>query len=497
MESSSALELANALITELAIAVVLIGFVTVLGYRGEKGMGAGMLGLGALIASILCIGGTWLGYTWRGATGAWIGLLLGIVLAGILLIRLLGGFIEGQSGRFIAGLWFGFCALCIFGYLAGREVGLLTITLPAIILFWTGLYRLSAYLLPLRDKSERPIAFRSLLSFSMGTNYPYYFIDKDGKLDKRVDGDPYNQFFAGPGIVCTDCEHAAYVSEGTTNNRVFDPGLSFTGMYDLAPRIIDLLPQLRAFHVEALTKDGIPIKVLTFLPFRIDTGGEQVDLGKSFPFRRRAIYQVLAAELIERKQKKDESGEKHEWDGKLVPVIATRIVQDVISRYTVDELCAPFDPSLDPRIEIATEIRKRVKEALASLGLESMGGGISNLLPNDCADVKNSVVVRRRLDSWRTEWQYKMLQTLGEGEAEAQRQIELARAEAETEIVLRLSRIVEEAARAGVGSQAALALRFIDSLGQMVSEANSQCPLPEGITDTLKQLRGGIEAGGR
>jgi regulator of protease activity HflC (stomatin/prohibitin superfamily) len=494
MEVSITPEFATVLITELAIAAVLTVFVVVLGYRGGGGMGAGLLGFGAIVASTLCIGGTYLGYTWRGETGAWIGLVGGIVLAGIVLTRFLGGFIEGRSGRFVAGLWFGFCALCIFGYLAGREVGLLTITLPAIVLFWTGLYRASAYILPLPDKgdkSQRRKAFRSLLSFSMGTNYPYFFVGADGKPDKRVGGNPYLQFFAGPGIVYTDCEHAAYVSEGTSKNRVFDPGLSFTEMFDLAPKFIDLLPQLRAFHVEARTKDGIPIKVLTFLPFRIDTGGETVELGGPFPFRRRAIYQVLAGELVERKQKKEDSGEKHEWDGRLVPVIATRIVQDVISRYTVDELCAPFDPSRDPRPEIAAEIRKRVKEALSPLGLELIGGGISNLVPQD------NTVIERRLDNWRTEWQCRMLQMMGEGEAECKRQIESARAEAETEIALRLSRIVEEAARAGVGSQAALALRFIDSLGQMVSEANSQCPMPEGIADTLKQLRGGIEAGGR
>ena len=65
MELSITSELAAALVTELAVAIALTGFVTVLGYLGEKAMGAGLLGLGAMVASLLCIGGTWLGYAWH------------------------------------------------------------------------------------------------------------------------------------------------------------------------------------------------------------------------------------------------------------------------------------------------------------------------------------------------------------------------------------------------------------------------------------------------
>ncbi len=478
------------LVTELATAIAFVGMATLLGYLGAKWMGAIMLGGAAALASILCIAGTFLGYQLRGNPGAWIGLLAGIVLAGILLARILGNIIRGRSGRFVAGLWFGFCALCIFGYLAGGWVGLLTITLPSVAIFWVGLFRISAYILPLRDRSQQREAFRSLLTFTLGTNYPYYFA-KDGKPDKRVDGNPYLQFFAGPGIVYTDCDHAAYVTDGVNVKGVFEPGLTFTHLFDLPPKVVDLRPQLRAFPVEALTKDGIPIKVVIFIPFRIDSGGQLVELGRPFPFRKRAVYLAVAGELIERKPNKEESGKRHEWDGQLVPVIATRIVQDIISRYTVDELCAPLDPERDPRVEIATELRKRVKEALLPLGIEAIGGGISNLIPQD------SAVMQRRLDSWRTEWQRRILRLMSEGEAERKRQIELARAEAETEIVVRLGRIVEESMRTGGVSQAALALRFVDCLGEIVSESEGQWPLPDGVEETLKRLRGGIEEGQR
>jgi regulator of protease activity HflC (stomatin/prohibitin superfamily) len=171
-------------------------------------------------------------------------------------------------------------------------------------------------------------------------------------------------------------------------------------------------------------------------------------------------------------------------------VIGTRIVQDIISRYTVDELCAPLDPDRDPRVKIASGLKNKLEEVLAPQGIEVVGGGISNLVPQD----KDNVVLKRRLDSWRTEWQCKIIAMMSAGEAERKRQIEMARAEAETEIALKLGRIIEESIRHGGASRAALALRFVDCLGEIVSEANGQWPLPDGIEETLKRLRGGIEA---
>jgi hypothetical protein len=46
-------------------------------------------------------------------------------------------------------------------------------------------------------------------------------------------------------------------------------------------------------------------------------------------------------------------------------------------------------------------------------------------------------------------------------------------------------------------SQTALALRFIDSLGEVVGESEGQWPLSESSLETLQQLRGEIEAGRR
>lgn len=482
-------------ITIITAAVMSIGLAALSGYLLEKWTGAALFGFLATVASALCLVGALLGYNLGGKTGGWVGLLLGVVVAGVwwglMLTRLTQ---TGRSGRLAAGLWFGLCGLYIFSYLAGGLIGLLTITAPAVIFFWIELYRLSGHLLPLRDKRnrvERRQAFRSLLTFTMGTNYPYYFVDEESRPAKWVDGNPFRRFLGGPGFVITGCDHAAYITDGVFVKGVSEPGLTFTEKYDLEPRIIDLRPQLRGFPVEALTKDGIPIKVVTFVPYRIDPGNQAIELGQPFPFRSSAAYQALASEVVERKaDKKDhESGKKHRWDGGphdgLVPLLATPIVQDVISRYNVDELCAAFEPNQDPRVEIAAEIRNRVKETLRPRGLEVIGGGIGNLIPQD------ESIIKRRIDTWRTKWVGQILIQLSESQAYRLNQIELARFRSEIEAIKRFGQIIRSSVRNDLNRT--LILGLIDSLSDVVSDRDSQRRLPnKELEETLKRLRGEI-----
>lgn len=473
-------------------AIMGLTFAAILGYWGQKWLGLIALVVLAGIALGLSAATAALGYLWFEISGAWTGLVAGILLAGIIWQLGFGKLTRTKrAGRFAASGWYSFSALAIFGFLAGGWIGLQTITLPAYLLFWWGLYYVAGFILPLRnpkDKAERRQAFRALITFNMGTNYPYYFVDEDSLPEKRADGNSFLTMFAGPGLVYTPCDHLAYVSSGVFVRGVLEPGLSFTGVYDLEPRIVDLRPQIRAFPVQALTKDGIPIEVVTFVPSRVDPGKETPQLGGSFPFRQKAVYSLLNHELVERTQDKKRSGQKHEWAGGpvdgLIPLIGRPIVQDIISRYTIDELCAPHNPECDPRVDIAAEMRDRMREILEPLGLYLIGGGISNLNP------KNEGIIERRLANWRTRWEGEILDQMSEAQASRMYLTERARAEVESEIVELFRRVTRGTHKLDL----ALALRFIDTLGDIFAR-EGQWPVPNDELDSrLRQLRGESEA---
>ena len=486
------MESAIAIIIAAAIA---LGVALFLGYRMRQEEEVLVLGGLTLVAILICVGMLAGGYYLLNRAGGWIGLISGIVTTTIFWGY---GFSMAaevpRSGRVAAGMWFGYCALSIFGYLAGGWMGLLTLTLFGVLLFWIELDRLSIHLLPLhdkKDKSERLKAFRCLMSFTAGTNYPFYVVDEQSQPVKRVAGNQFLKFFAGPGLVMTDCDHAVYITDGVNVKGVFEPGLAFTGKYDMEPRIIDLRPQLRAFKVEALTKDGIPIEVVTFVPYRIDSGNQPIELGQPVPFRQAAVYQALASEVIARKaDKKDhDSGKKYKWDGGpddgLVPLLVTPIVQDIISHYNLDDLCASFDREKDPRVEIAAEVRTRAKEMLRPYGLEMIGGGISNLLPKDDS------ITERRVDTWRTKWMRQILVQISQSYADRNNQLELARAKTEIDMIRSFKDIIQSRGRNDINLT--LILGLIDSISDVVSQREDQRAKPSlKIEAMLKHLRGEI-----
>lgn len=527
--------------------------------QGRKSGGAVLVGLTAAMSSALCILGTALGrHLQENAGGSlgnvlaeerggWVGLIAGMLLAAVLAVPRLAGFARARTVWPFVFSWLGLCALCIAGYLLGDWPGLAMVPLTTIVILLWLLFRFSKWVLPLpqplpppkpevkkkqmnlsdriraiiqglksrvesmykasvgasrrvlaflrhprkngyHPRPEQVSAFRCLLTFLLGSNWPFYFV-QNGKVEKRVDGNPFRQFFAGPGFVYCEPDQAAYVTDAVKLTGVCGPGLTFTRLYDQEVVPLDLRRQLRAFYVEALTKDGIRIRVLVFTPFRLYSPEKDAKLPGSFPFSPRTAQQIAQHEFTERMREKTAGSEKHTWNGSLVPVLTKPIVQDIISRYTVDELCSPLDLDKDPRVDIVREMRRRLRRILAGYGIELMGGGISNLVPLD------DKVNQRRLENWKTEWEHRILLAMSEGRANRARHIEKARAQAELQILHRLGQAARDGDLGDEASQVALTLRFIDCLGEVMSEADAQWPLPESCRETLARLRGEIEEG--
>jgi regulator of protease activity HflC (stomatin/prohibitin superfamily) len=417
----------------LGVALVTAVLAALLGNYLDGWTGGVVLAVLSFLAWVICIAGNRL--------LDWPGLLLGALLVGGLAALLGRRYFQRRGMLVVPSLWLGFFLACAVGYLVGGRLGLLTITLSAVLAFWVGLFRLSRYILPLRDDSQRGQAFRSLLTFTLGSNYPYYVVEEREthikKAHEMVEGNQFRTFFAGPGFVLTSCDHSAVVSDGITSPGASAPGLNFTGLYQSLDQLIDLRPQLRAFYVEALTKDGMPIKVLTFIPFKVDDVGDQPELGDSFPFDREAAFRAVYGQPLEhkREQKEDpvekklqtiEELERIDWDY-LVPAIGTRVLQDIISRYTVDELCAADDPDRDPRAEIKKKLREKMEQEMEPWGIKVLGGGISNLVPQD-EDVK-----KRRVENWQTEWKRKIMLAEIRGEARRERFLGQARVKAKAD----------------------------------------------------------------
>jgi regulator of protease activity HflC (stomatin/prohibitin superfamily) len=459
--------------SELATIVGVIALATtviaaLLGYISERApRGVAMLGAYAAVAGGMCFAGA--------LFGKWIGLLAAILLVTLLANRIGRRFGRERGAVFVPALWLGYCASCAIGAWAGDWLGLLVITLPSLIVFWGGLFAVSHFLLPLTDSSQWGTAFRSLATFALGTNYPYFVLE-ERELAPRVPGYPDGQFFAGPGIVLTDPAHAPIIWSGLDFKRIGNPGLTFTGRFETIFQTVDVRPQLRSFHVEAITKDGIRIRVLTFIPFKLNAKGQEPALGKSFPLDEGSIYTAIQRQPVEQEKRRS-------WD-ELVPIVATRLLRKIIGQYRFDELCEPFDPVKDPRVAIREELLKQVRSEFRDSGIEIIGGGISNLVPVD------SSVLDACTEAWRAEWQRKILNTLGEGEANAIWELERVHVQAWADLIAAARHIVEH--RPGIDPQVLTnmaALRFLEALEEMACSPGIREAAPNDTAETIEYLR--------
>jgi len=306
--------------------------------------------------------------------------------------------------------------------------------------FLLGLRLTSGFLLPLPGKEHRGKVLGFLRDYATRVNFPISVVVnelyEDDKLEERVSGELFNEYASGPGFVISDCDHAAAISDGIRFKGVQEPGVTFTGYADRVTQVFDLRPQLRAFHVHALTKDGIKVKVLAFTPFKIDSRGRQPSLGEHLPFNKSAAFKVVHAQRIEHEGATERK--KRRWD-ELPPMIAERILQNLISEYNFDELYGPYQTSgPPPRRVIAQRFGQKLAEELKPLGIQLVGGGISDLEPAD------PQVYLKRVRDWRTQWERKITLRQAEGQAEWLRTIERARAEAQADLILNLGKQLEE-----------------------------------------------------
>lgn len=469
----------------VGVAIFTCGAAALFGYWMMKGLGAGLLlGLSGL-AALVC---------WAAAARFnWQGLLFAILLAaaGAFLV---GRFLSGTRGaRTLTVAWLGWCALWACGYLIAQVPGLFLISLPGVVLLWGGLYWIAPKLLPLRNPNsgiEQQKSLRALLTYTLGTNFTYYTVE-DRKFTERVKGNAFRAFFAGPGLVLTRCDHTATVTNNFKITQILDPGLTFLDKFERVGEVIDLRAQVRAFPVEAITRDGIRLKFITFAPFRIQAGAWP-QTGSSFPFRKSAVFQAVQSQLIEPQREQHdgevvESRRKHTWDER-VSIVATQIVRRIISEYAFDELCAPYQPERDPRTEIITRFRQELKDELGKVGIEPLGGGVSNLLPAD------EQLLQQRIENWQAEWGRRITAEIGRAEAERIRTIESARAQAQAEMIRTISEGFERAGARESISNEVLAMRFVEALEKMIKTPAVQEALPSGSADSLEAMKHRIES---
>jgi regulator of protease activity HflC (stomatin/prohibitin superfamily) len=391
----------------------------------------------------------------------------------------------GTAGRSVGGEGVPFWSLHT---LAWGFLGVLLLFLPAWLLFQLGLRFSAIFLLPVMptDREQRRQARRTLRAYAWGLNRPFY-CEEDGEVQRLVEGrtKPPGAISpaGGPGFAMASSHYAIPLTVGTRDTQVGGNGLVFTGPRERPHSLIDLRLQARPKMVHALTRDGIPVKMLMVAVFQVDRQGAIGD--GLYPFDPQAVFAVVHAQGVGPEQ--EDEGEEPGWD-QIVVDRAADLLRAAVARTLLDRLLESDEgddgDGKPPRETLRAGVKQELAQAMKPHGIQVLGVGLGNI------EVEDEEVLKQRAASWRAGWERRRLEKKAQGDAEAIRLIEEARADAQRQMIVAITEAFQQLADAGTPVPAhVIALRFIDMLEDAATSPSVQQLLPESVQGLPAQLR--------
>ena len=312
------------------------------------------------------------------------------------------------------------------------------------------------------------------------------------------------------GVIVTDSTSVVALRTETGISRAIGPGMVieegrprsgviFTDFEEEVETVIDLRPQVRFVMIKAQTRDGIlvDVRVGAFFGLKGTRALKMKDLARPhspqktnpFVWREASAMNALRGRRIERKGEKDE---KADWSDRVM-AIAVPNLRQIIARYPLDDLTAPFTANppfpKHPRFIIRNELIEIVRRELdanddfkRSSGLEVRFMTVSIMWPPP-------QVIKQRIESWKDNWRKKETEILGQAEADAVVKHEQARAQAQGEMTARIYDALQEAKDSGTLSGDLVTLRFLEAMEKMARDPTTRARLTIDSLDILRQLR--------
>jgi len=275
----------------------------------------------------------------------------------------------------------------IGAYTSGLIGGIL---MPAI---WLGtVFLCSQFIHEAFDLPKRSYAFRAMLSYLYNLKFAVLSV-KEGKLPQKAKDKPMIKM-GGPGIMKVAADTAVVTEKGGKPN-VRGPGSHFLAPGEKIVEAVDLRQQVRSAKIEAMTRDGIPVKVNCSVGFHIARGNRNPTDEEPYPFSQRAVLWAVYNKSV------TDAGPSP-WHERVIA--ATQgAVRELIARYTLDELYDTPRRGTPPRPRLMEELRDSVQRMVRSRGVEVDFASFGTLeIPER--------VEQRYIEAWAARWQAEALQ---------------------------------------------------------------------------------------
>ena len=385
----------------------------------------------------------------------------------------------------------------LLGWWFEHWVGILLISLPLYLVLLLFTFRLAQVVLPAsapENRKEQWPKFRAFLFYLLGVQYPFW-IAKDSvsrDIEALIQGDYFNGVFE-PGIVWTRPHQVVGISAGIEFNQADGPGILFTKTYDRPVALVDLRTQIRTADVDAVTKDGVPIRAIVFTAFSVDRddwpksswdpeelkrvdedclanpilkAGFRLDRRlSSFPYSTARVKSVLSTAGVHTNPAQGKAGLPVHWDEWALKQVENAARQ-VLSQRSLDQLWRPVEngPAKSALDEIAVEVRKIADRELRRAGICLFASRVVNYaIPGD------HPIRKQQIDTWKNVWDQRITAIRAQAEAVGREEIEKAHAYAKSEILGAIADSIQRARVEGKDlPRHVIALYFIHAIEEYI-----------------------------
>ena len=349
---------------------------------------------------------------------------------------------------------------------------------------------------------------------------PYLTI-KNGGQDIIPKGEKHPlRLIGGPGSIVLYNDTALVLEKGGRLTRVIaEPKFIKLERFEKIHSTIDLRPCHWEMSVSALSKEGIPLTCKVDVSFQIADNGQPPTDKVIYPTDSQTVLKAATSTWVREAERFED---KMDWTGRVIISNTEGTLRSILARTPLDDLVpvtlapseagpeeeqdvlstirahAQLDAStlleLKPlknraarartRRRIQNELRQSLEAGAPGLGVKITGVDLGEI-------VVKPEITQQWQDLWRTVWRKWATEQIGMGKAERIQILEAARIQAQVDLLTKVSKAMEQMEKDKMPfSTSAVALRFIESLGQVEEPSEwTQIYLPTHSLKTLEQLK--------
>lgn len=373
----------------------------------------------------------------------------------------------------------GHLAILLLGWIPGKWLGIIFISIPFIGLYYYLLYHIAEVVIPAsnpesaREKFER---YKIFVSYMWGTQYPIIVVPNraNAKALTRINGSVFQNFTGIPGYIWTNAYQIVGLSSGTTFLGVEGPGAIYTRRFERVKEVMDLRTHLRTKDIGAITRDGIWVQATLFASFCIDRLPFDNKLRSrlrhagSYPYSRPHVQAVLRLEGVSATP----SGSLDpalRWDDQVMSKIE-ETAREVIAETSLEELWLPSKDAegVSAPDLIASKILDRLTDFQKQNSIHLFSARIVHYtLPDKDKPWLDGISIQQ-LPVWSTRWEKISKQKLTEVTAESeQKQLDIT-ALASSLLLKSIADSLLNTSVRGSFPRYLIAMHFLDILDDMI-----------------------------